>query len=252
MTRKLLSRILIVMAFLLPSLNCSWWQKHEPAIDCTAIGVVADAPALIKIILDCSGISSAATILPCVEAIAGTQWPKDILQCFTAASAGKTKCPAYDEAKALIKPVPLKASSSGMVFVINNANHMQVPVPTLPGLIIDQSVSPMVVRGVALSQAAAAQAVTVLPNNQYNYGYAGQWSATGSSPLLRPAVCYMGAQYCSPTWDINKLFYAALVGGMTGYQAAFVTFADCQAWKASQGIFGLTLFCTEGWFLVTG
>jgi hypothetical protein len=258
----------LLLSILLPALaSCAWFQKHESSIDCATVDVVADAPALLAIVESCGGIASPTGLLPCVQAVAETRWPANVISCFTAAAQGKASCPAYSTARvaqkitippSLSSPSPSSTapasnmkvtSSSGMVFTVGGSNPLlQIAVPTLPGILIDQSVTPMHVRGLFLNQSAASQSVSVLPNNQYNYGYQGQWSATG--PLTASAVCYMG-NTCSPTWNL-PVMYAALVGGMAGYRGAFLNLVDCQAWVKSLGLGGITLRCTYGWFNVVG
>ena len=81
--------------------SCAWWQKHEPQFDCAAIATVDDASQLISIVVQCEQIAvTPAAILPCIEGAAGSKWTQDILNCFEAASQGKTACPAFDKAKA--------------------------------------------------------------------------------------------------------------------------------------------------------
>lgn len=230
------------------SLNCAWWQKHEPQFDCALLDTVQDASVLISIIEQCTQISvTPDAILPCVEGAASNKWTSDVIQCFTAASQGKANCPAYKAAKEAKdrKNVVGTTSPSGMVFTVASSGT-QVVVTANPGIVLNQSVSPMVLRALAPSQAVAAQIVAQLPQNIYNYAYQGAWSAVGSPPSA--AVCYSGST-CSPTWTLGT-FYAALMAGVTGYRAAFASQQDCSVWVAAQLTGGLGLQCTYGWFNV--
>jgi len=82
--------LLFVIAALLQSTSCAWFQKNEPKLICVGEETISDLPELVAIITECSTIAvSTANIVPCILAAAGSKWSEDVIACVANVQASK-------------------------------------------------------------------------------------------------------------------------------------------------------------------
>ena len=83
--------------------SCAWFQKNEPKLICAGQDTIADAPALLAIITQCSAIAAGMeNIVPCILAAAGSKWTEDMIACVSNAVASQT--PATGASNQLPEP----------------------------------------------------------------------------------------------------------------------------------------------------
>ena len=82
----------ILVAALMQSTSCAWFQKNEPRITCAAEDTVKDLPELVTIVTSCAAIAAGAeNIVPCILAAAGSKWPEEVIACVANAQASPTR-----------------------------------------------------------------------------------------------------------------------------------------------------------------
>ncbi len=89
--------------------SCAFWQKHRTEIQCAAITTVENAPQLVTIVQVCASIAvNVTSVVPCIEAAAGSAWASDVVACFAGHAAGLTTCPSA-AASTSLRATPLTA-----------------------------------------------------------------------------------------------------------------------------------------------